>query len=242
MSAAAELGHFPGRCFIGQDGQLNLSNLDALTAHSGGGQTSALKLVNLINRVSTVAAAADSVALPPAIPGLTVCVINSGANPMQVFGDNGYADTINDVATATGVSQMQNSCCYYTCPVAGKWYSDSPGVGYNGSLPTYSAADALTAGTTQTQAGGLAITAAISRFTTVANNGDACTLPVSAPGMELTIINAGAHSLQVFPNAGGTTTEQINALGANAALSMATTKVATLYCTVAGQWHSILTA
>ena len=53
--------------------------------------------------------------LPPAVvnqgvtnqAGLTVLVINHGANPMQVFGSG--TDTINDVAAATGVSQMQGS-------------------------------------------------------------------------------------------------------------------------------------
>ncbi len=106
-----------------------------------------------------------------------------------------------------------------------------------------SVAEGLTAGTTQSQQGGVPITAMYSRFTTVANNGDAATLPASVPGVALTIINASAsHSLQVFPNAGGTTTEKINALGANAAINVAATKVISFYCTLAGQWHTILSA
>ena len=42
--------------------------------------------------------------------------------------------------------------------------------------------EGLTAATTQTQGGGTPITASFVRFTTVANNGDAATLPPSAPG------------------------------------------------------------
>ena len=102
--------------------------------------------------------------------------------------------------------------------------------------------EGLTAATTQTQAAGTAITASYVRFTTVANNGDAATLPASAAGVEITVINAGAHSLQIFPNAAGTTTEQINALGSNAAISVAAAKVITFFCTLVGQWHTILSA
>jgi hypothetical protein len=117
---------------------------------------------------------------------------------------------------------------------------DLSGVPATSTLVSY--ADALTAGTTQSQAGGLPITAEISRFTTTAHDHDCGTLPVSVPGTQLTIINAGAHILDVYPNAAGTTTETINALSANAAFSMSATKVAMFYCTVAGQWHTILTA
>lgn len=94
---------------------------DALTAHAGGGQASALALTAKVNRVSTVATAGDSVALPASTPGLVVTVINDTATPMQVYGVT--PDTINDVATGTGVTLPANSTAYFACPVAGKWYS-----------------------------------------------------------------------------------------------------------------------
>src|SRR5437899_4638723 len=82
----------------------------ALTAFAGGGQASALKLNYRNARIATVATTGDSVALPPAVtPGLSLLLINAGANSMQVFGDNAAADTINGVATATGVAQMSNA-------------------------------------------------------------------------------------------------------------------------------------
>lgn len=237
-------GHFPQRCYIGQDGQLYLSATDAITATASGTQATAAGLLSLVNRITTVATAADAVELPLAQQGLCVVIINSGTKSMQVFGAG--TDTINDIATATGISQMPNSISYYICTTAapaGKWYTDTPGNGYSLNFPTQSATDAMTASATQTQAAGTPITTVISRFTTVASNNNACTLPVSAPGMELTIINAHAsNAIQIFPNAGGTTTEQINALGANAAFSLAATKVVTIVCTVAGQWHTQLTA
>lgn len=94
---------------------------DNITAHSGGTQAAAYQLTKQINHVTTVAAANDSVALPPAVPGLEIQITNGAAsNSMQVFGSG--TDTINDVATATGVAQAAGKSAIYSCPVAGKWY------------------------------------------------------------------------------------------------------------------------
>ena len=98
-----------------------LTGADALTAHSGGGQGSALALTAGINKVTTVAAIADSVALPASAAGLFVTVINDAALSLQVFGAG--TDTINDVATATGVALPGKSSATYYCAAAGKWYS-----------------------------------------------------------------------------------------------------------------------
>lgn len=94
---------------------------DNITAHSGGTQAAAYQLTKQINRVATVAAANDSVALPAAVAGLEIQITNDAAvNSMQVFGSG--TDTINDVATATGVAQAAGKSAIYSCPVAGKWY------------------------------------------------------------------------------------------------------------------------
>jgi len=58
----------------------------------------------------------------------------------------------------------------------------------------------LTAGTTQTQAGGLALLSSYNSVTTVANVDDAVTLPTSSQrGALCTVVNAGANRLQIFP-------------------------------------------
>ncbi len=58
--------------------------------------------------------------------------------------------------------------------------------------------------------------------------------------MEITVINAAAaNPMNVYPNAGGTTTETINALSANAAYSQVAAKVVTFFCVTAGQWHTL---
>lgn len=101
-------------------GPLRRKATDSIAAYAGGGQTNATALTSDINRVTTVAAAADSVKLPTSVAGMTVFIINSGANSMQVFGAG--TDTINGIATATGVSQAAGKVATYVCAAAGSWF------------------------------------------------------------------------------------------------------------------------
>lgn len=91
-----------------------------ITARAGGGQASAAALAAAINRVTTVATAADSVALPASAAGAWCVIINSGANALQLFGSG--ADTINGVAAATGVSVAAGKTYLVFCPAAGAWF------------------------------------------------------------------------------------------------------------------------
>lgn len=109
-----------------------------ITAHAGGGQTLATALGAGMNNVTTVATIADSVKLPASTAGDYVIVINSAANAMQVFGSG--TDTINGVATATGISQAGKMIYVYYCAVAGNWLTQSSWV------VTSASADALAVG------------------------------------------------------------------------------------------------
>ncbi len=62
----------------------------------------------------------------------------------------------------------------------------------------------LTAGTTQTQAGGLDLIAQVNEVSTVANTSDTVVLPsLPATGsLRITIINKGANTMRVFPASG----------------------------------------
>ncbi len=207
---------------------------DNITATASGTQATAFQLTTQTSRITTVATAADSVMLPPSLPGMELMVINHGANAMQVYGNG--VDTIDDVATATGVSQMANSLVIYTCVTSGSWYSEGLATGYvkGQSLQTFSYAT-VAANVGGTQGTGTAIKSMLNTIT-AAGGSYSVTLPVSAPGVELTIANISSQTLLVFPNAGGTTTEAINALGANNSISMLTATSAVFCCTVAGQW------
>jgi hypothetical protein len=96
-----------------------------ITAFAGGGQSSATALTTITNEVTAVATAADSVKLPaPSKVGQIVVVTNAHAsNSMQVFGAG--TDTINGVATGTGVAQAAGKTALYvavTTGTAAKWY------------------------------------------------------------------------------------------------------------------------
>ena len=209
------------------------STMDNITAHAGGGQTLATSLTHEINRVTTVATIGDSVMLPPSNNGMSITVINNGANAMQVYGSG--TDTVDGVAYATGVSQMTGSTTIYFCTTAGAWTTNGIGEGYAGSFVTNSYTNAITAHAGGGQGSATLLTTVLNRVTTVATSGDSVILPVSVAGMELLVSNNGANSMNIFPATG----EKINALSANTAYALAAGSSASIFCCFATQWHTI---
>lgn len=103
---------------------------------------------------------------------------------------------------------------------------------------TQSVVNGLTALAGGAQAG-TALTRQINRVTTVASGADSVQLPAATAGRVVTVINAAAaNAMAVFPQTG----EIINALAANASISVAANKTINFYCAVAGTWNSLLTA
>ena len=98
--------------------------------------------------------------------------------------------------------------------------------------------DALTAFAGGGQASATQITAMNARVTTVVTIGDSAKLPFALPGLYITVINAAANSMNVFPSTG----DGINALAANAAYAVAGGKVVSFICTVKGTWYALLSA
>ncbi len=98
------------------------SSANALTAHAGGGQASALQLSHGINRVTTVTTGADSVKLPAAVAGMHVCVINAAAsNAMNCYPLSG--ESINALTADTALSIVANKTVLFFCAVNGIWDS-----------------------------------------------------------------------------------------------------------------------
>jgi hypothetical protein len=227
---AAAAGGWNYDAGVGFSGQLStLLAATGLTALSGG-QGGALLLPADLNRVTTVAAG-NGVKLPPAVPGLDIYVLNHGANALMIYGSG--TDIIDDVATATGVSQMINSVAIFTCYEAGKWYSANLGSGFSPSgLPTVAFADAITAAGT-TQATATQLTAMVNTLGTVAA-GTGVNLPASAPGMQITIQNSGVNAVLVYPFQGASDT--INGVAATLGVTQHAGSTATYNCTVAGAW------
>lgn len=95
-----------------------------IVAKAGGTKALATQLTAAFCHVITCATNGDSVKLPPGYPGLEVIISNSGAADLQVFGYGN--DTINGIATATGVTQADPLTALYKCvdvvAGVGKWY------------------------------------------------------------------------------------------------------------------------
>lgn len=99
----------------------NLSYEDKIIATPSGNQATAYQLEATISRLGTVTNNADSVALPSAVAGRWVVVINDGAANAQVFGKG--TDTIDAVATATGVVLSAAKRSWFFCVANGAWES-----------------------------------------------------------------------------------------------------------------------
>lgn len=151
----------------------------AVTAHAGGGQTSATLLTASFNNITTVANAADSVKLPPSSVGTTITVSNQGANAAQIFGTS--PDTINSVATGTGISIPVGAIFVFTCAVVGNWLQNvQTGGAFTGTFDgvlggnTPAAATVTTLATTGAISGGSSSNIAINtnKFTVAASSGN----------------------------------------------------------------------
>lgn len=103
----------------------------SITAHAGGGQSSATLLTGGINAVTTVASSGDSVVLPPTtasngVPGALgaqgIVVINLGANPLAIYPATG--DKINGLSANSSITLAVNGIATLSCYAANNWVSE----------------------------------------------------------------------------------------------------------------------
>jgi hypothetical protein len=224
-----------GYGFSGQLGtQLAVSGITSGTTQTQAGAT---LLTAPFNSVDTNATAGNGVALPASAPGLQIVVLNTTSKTIQVYGTG--SDTVNGATNTVGITQPALSTGIYICVAAGKWITATGLIGWNGQLPTFSAVSALTAHSGGGQGSGIVPAVTINNVTTVAAGNDSMTLPVSAAGMFFLLANsATTNSMNLFPASG----ETINALSANTAFAVAAGKRVLVFCAVAGNWLTILTA
>lgn len=198
-----------------------------ITAHSGGTQAAAYKLGAQRNNVDTVAAAGDSVALPKIVAspgrldaqgastGAIVFVFNGGANSMQLYAGTGALDTINAIATATGIAIPPGSGAI--C-VAGGLNSSNVGnwqayTSFSGTDMGSIVVDAITGGdsslgiTGQAAAQGGAIVVTGGASSTSANAGGAVSLVGGAPGL-----TGVGGAVSITSGAGGATSGAAGAI------------------------------
>lgn len=98
------------------------SSQDKITATAGGGQGAAFPITAQRARVTVVATTADSVKLPASVAGLTIAVLNSGANSLNIFPATG--DAINALAVnAAFALAAAGATTYFVCFTAGQWFT-----------------------------------------------------------------------------------------------------------------------
>lgn len=102
---------------------------DTITAHVGGTQAAAYQLNNSLNRTTVVTTAADSVALPKAISGSILVLINSDSTDAQnVYAFPGSGDTINGNTTTTAFSQAAAKVTTFYCLTKGAWITSTAAI------------------------------------------------------------------------------------------------------------------
>ncbi len=113
---------------------------------------------------------------------------------------------------------------------------DDAGVETKITTPALTTAAGLTAGTTQTQAGGLALAAQINEVSTVANANDTVVLPTATAGDTCIVANNGANPMRIVP----AVSDDLGA-GVNAALTIAlgAGQIASFYAYDATNWLGI---
>lgn len=118
---------------------------NAIIAHAGGGQGSAVALTSTINRVGTCATAGDSVLLPVAVPGLSngVTVINDGAAACNVFPQTG--ETINTLAANQAFSVPAGAVVVFFSTAATAWQTFPGSIPLNAKFTLNAGAGPLTA-------------------------------------------------------------------------------------------------
>ena len=109
----------------------NFESASGLVAHAGGGQASATPLpLKALIAVSTVATAADSVVLPVSDAGMSMTVINTSANSLDIYASplanhkNGdVSDKINGEDNDTAYALAAGAIVQFVCAKAGNWYA-----------------------------------------------------------------------------------------------------------------------
>lgn len=163
----------------------------------------------------------------PSAGGVSFSGGASTANNLAVF-----SNTAGDLKAADAPASLGQSLSVTGAVTASTGFTATTG------YYVHSVVNGLSALAGGAQAG-TALTAQVNHVTTVASAADSVQLPAATAGLVVTVINAAAaNACAVFPQTG----EVINALSANASISLAANKTMMFFCAVDGTWNSLLTA
>jgi hypothetical protein len=104
-------------------GFTSVSAADAISAAGTSSQSAATPLTKDFNRITTVAANAG-VALPAALAGRRLVVVNAGANTLKIWPINGGTDLIDALSANTNTTlSVANRIASFYCFADGAWVS-----------------------------------------------------------------------------------------------------------------------
>ena len=188
------------------------SSTTGITAHAGGGQSSAVALTTFYNNVTTCATAGNSVKLLPAATGTMQIVKNNGATNLAVFPYSG--GTIDGGSTDASVTLIPGQEVIFNAINTTDWESDLQDI--NLSSNVFSSTTGITAHSTGGQASAVALTTYYNNITTCAAALDSVKLLTAATGTVQEVKNSGATLLAVYAN----TSDTINGGSANGYISV----------------------
>lgn len=176
-----------------------------------------LKAKAKYHEVATSAGAADSILLPQAHVGEVHLVKNNGANTIQVFGAG--TDTVDSVATATGITQNAGDAVLYFCVEEGN-YEMFGGVSATETFTTITATtgNITTVNATNIDAGASGTAGSVDVFPTTASKGKLIIAAVDNDAdTNVTISNAamGQATVISFPDPGAATANVLLTSAAN---------------------------
>lgn len=181
-------------------------NIQAFSAHAGGGQALADELPLGINIVNVVASDHDSVKLPQDVLGQTVIVTNTSTKILDIYPFLG--DNINNLGTNVPFSLSPQVTVMFVGVTAVDWRTTSSS--------TYANTQGLTAHAGGGQSLATQLNLGINVVTVSAIAGDSVKLPTSVLGQTVIVQNGGAAATNVFPATGNF----INELAVNTAISV----------------------
>lgn len=226
---------------------------------SAGGTTTLTNTAAFIQNVTGTLA--QTIKLPDEttiVPG-TAYIIDNDSTANITIQDSGGTTLATGVPGAAGIFYSKSNATstgnwagYAYLPATVQWGGTTLGVAFGGtgtttstgsgsvvlnstpalSAPTYATAAAVTAGTNAQGQG--ALTNDVNIITTTANNPSGITLPTATTGRRCYVVNKGTNPISIYPATGGT----IDALAANAAITVGTSQQIEFIAASATQWYS----
>lgn len=101
----------------------NLLKSISNTGAAGTNQATATPLTKDINNITSVTASNSGVALPSAVPGMDILILNNGANTLNVFPVNGGSAQINSLGANTAYTLSAGNKGRFVATTTTQWYT-----------------------------------------------------------------------------------------------------------------------